>query len=73
MRVGRNLKDPALNPVNGFLAEWSKALDSSSSLHLEAWVRIPPEPAFWDTSILPFLALGNRTLSKQLKALWRNG
>ena len=33
------------------MAEWSKALDSSSSLHLEAWVRIPPEPAFWDTSI----------------------
>ena len=29
---------------NGFVAEWSKALDSSSSLHLKAWVRIPPEP-----------------------------
>ena len=28
----------------GFVAEWSKALDSSSSLHLKAWVRIPPEP-----------------------------
>ena len=26
------------------MAEWSKALDSSSSLHLKAWVRIPPEP-----------------------------
>ena len=31
---------------NGFVAEWSKALDSSSSLHLKAWVRIPPEPCF---------------------------
>ena len=30
--------------ANGFVAEWSKALDSSSSLHLKAWVRIPPEP-----------------------------
>ena len=29
---------------SGFVAEWSKALDSSSSLHLKAWVRIPPEP-----------------------------
>ena len=28
----------------GFMAERSKALDSSSSLHLEAWVRIPLEP-----------------------------
>ena len=26
------------------MAEWSKALDSSSSLHLKAWVRIPLEP-----------------------------
>ena len=26
------------------MAERSKALDSSSSLHLEAWVRIPLEP-----------------------------
>ena len=30
--------------VCGFVAEWSKALDSSSSLHLKAWVRIPLEP-----------------------------
>ena len=29
---------------SGFVAEWSKALDSSSSLHLKAWVRIPLEP-----------------------------
>ena len=28
------------------MAEWSKALDSSSSLHLKAWVRIPPEPYY---------------------------
>ena len=32
---------------DGFMAEWSKALDSSSSLHLKAWVRIPLEPPFW--------------------------
>ena len=33
----------------GFMAEWSKALDSSSSLHLKAWVRIPLEPPFVTT------------------------
>ena len=38
----RNL--PPLHSFSGFVAEWSKALDSSSSLHLKAWVRIPPEP-----------------------------
>ena len=33
-----------LQHSHGFMAERSKALDSSSSLHLEAWVRIPLEP-----------------------------
>ena len=33
-----------LQHSRGFMAERSKALDSSSSLHLEAWVRIPLEP-----------------------------
>lgn len=28
------------------MAEWSKALDSSSSLHLKAWVRIPLDACF---------------------------
>ena len=38
-----------LHPRGGFMAEWSKALDSSSSLHLKAWVRIPLEPPFVTT------------------------
>jgi hypothetical protein len=43
--VGSNPTGVAiLHPRGGFMAEWSKALDSSSSLHLEAWVRIPLEP-----------------------------
>ena len=44
-RVGSNPTGVAiLHAQAGFMAEWSKALDSSSSLHLEAWVRIPLEP-----------------------------
>ena len=46
------------------MAEWSKALDSSSSLHLKAWVRIPLEPSF----LARCLPSEHRN-----KALWRNG
>ena len=30
--------------ASGSMAEWSKATDSSSVLHLKAWVQIPLEP-----------------------------
>ena len=45
-REGSNPSGVAFASNQGFMAEWSKALDSSSSLHLKAWVRIPLEPAF---------------------------
>ena len=43
-REGSNPSGVAFARNEGFMAEWSKALDSSSSLHLKAWVRIPLEP-----------------------------
>ena len=43
-REGSNPSGVAFACNRGFMAEWSKALDSSSSLHLKAWVRIPLEP-----------------------------
>ena len=47
-RVGSNPTGVAiLQHSRGFMAERSKALDSSSSLHLEAWVRIPLEPVLF--------------------------
>ena len=59
------------------MAEWSKALDSSSSLHQKAWVRIPLEPvlgiAHWPCgamdSALDFESSGCRFESCQGRVL----
>ena len=60
---------------NGSMAEWSKALDSSSSLHLEAWVRIPLEPCIDGPcgamdSALDFESSGCRFESCQGRTFW---
>ncbi len=47
-RGGRTRSTPATSTVNGEVAEWSKALDSKSSvLERVPWVRIPPSPQEW--------------------------